>query len=105
MAAPDLTAINNFFTQTVNQFVEPIYNWIWRTNPFISLVPRAEFTPIDGLAPKVVTTTSELPTSYPSWSNLSISDGTNTSCDVTPTAILDGSIGEAVKKFAIWALA
>lgn len=89
---PDLVAINNFFTQSVNQFVEPIYNWIWRTNPFISIVPRAEFTPMDGLIPKVVTTTSELPTEYPNWSNLSLSDGTTTSCDVTATTIQDGTI-------------
>ncbi len=92
MPTPDLSAINNFFTQSVNQFVEPIYNWIWRTNPFISLIPRAEFTPMDGLVPKVVTTTSELPTAYPNWGNLSISDGTADSCDVSPTAILDGTI-------------
>jgi hypothetical protein len=89
---PDLTAINNFFTQSVNQFVEPIYNWIWRTNPFISIVPRAEFTPMDGLIPKVVTTTSELPTDYPDWDNLALSDGTTTSCDVTATTIQDGTI-------------
>lgn len=94
---PDLTNINNFFTQSVNQFVEPIYNWIWRTNPFISLIPRAEFTPMDGLVPKVVTTTSEMPTAYPGdsgsgWGNLAISNGTGSSCDVTPTTINDGTI-------------
>ena len=94
---PDLANINNFFEQAVNQFVEPIYNWIWRTNPFISLIPRAEFTPMDGLVPMVVTTTSDLPTLYPDdagsgWNNLAISDGTGSSCDVTPTQINDGSI-------------
>ncbi len=92
MANPDLASVNNFFTQAVNQFVEPIYNWIWRTNPFISLIPRAEFTPMDGLIPKVVTTTCELPTAYPNWSNLTLSDGTTTGCDVSPTAIVDGTI-------------
>ncbi len=92
MPTPSLDNINNFFTQSVNQFVEPIYNWIWRTNPFISLVPRAEFSPLDGLVPKVVTTTSEMPTEYPDWGNLSISDGTGSSCDVEPTAIVDGTI-------------
>lgn len=90
---PDLTNINNFFTQSVNQFVEPLYNWIWRTNPFISLIPRAEFTPMDGLVPKVVTTTAELPTAYPSWSNLSVSNGTGLAgCGITPTTINDGTI-------------
>jgi len=90
---PSLENINNFFTQSVNQFVEPIYNWIWRTNPFISLIPRAEFSPMDGLIPKVVTTTSELPTEYPDWGNLSLSDGTgNEACNVEPTEIVDGTI-------------
>ncbi len=92
MPTPSLDNLNNFFTQSVNQFVEPIYNWIWRTNPFISLIPRAEFSPMDGLIPKVVTTTSEMPTAYPDWDNLAISDGTGSSCDVTPTAIVDGTI-------------
>jgi hypothetical protein len=95
---PDLANINNFFEQAVNQFVEPIYNWIWRTNPFISLIPRAEFTPMDGLVPMVVTTTSDLPTLYPGdpgsgWSDVTgLSDGTGTPCNVTPTQINDGSI-------------
>ncbi len=92
MPTPSLASLNNFFTQSVNQFVEPIYNKIFRTNPFFPLVPRAEFTPMDGLVPKVVTTTSELPTSYPNWGNLSISDGTADACDISPTSILDGTI-------------
>src|SRR5580692_250089 len=96
-AGPNIPALNNFFEQSVNQFVEPIYNWIWRVNPFISIIPRAEFTPMDGLVPMVVTTTSGLPTLYPDdagsgWNNLAISDGTNSSCSNTPTEIDDGSI-------------
>ena len=92
MATPDLSVINDFFTTSVNQFVEPIYNKIWRTNPFISIIPRAEFTPMDGLVPKVVTTTSAMPTGYPDWSNLALSDGTSDGCDITPTSISDGTI-------------
>ncbi len=94
MANPDLANINNFFAQAKNQFTEPIYNWVWRSNPYVSLFPRAEYDYMDGLVPEVVTTTSELPTSYPD--NLAtlttLSDGTGSTCDMTPTVINDGII-------------
>lgn len=90
---PTLSAVNNLFVQEVNQYQEPIYNWVWRTNPYISLFSRKEFVPTEGLIPKVVTTTSELPTAYPTGlSNLSLSDGTADACDIPPTTILDGYI-------------
>lgn len=92
MSAPELTALNNMMVLAKNQFQEPIYNWSWRTNPYISLFPRSEFQPMDGLTPEVITTTSDLPTAYPSWSGLSISDGTATSCDVDTTTINPGYI-------------
>lgn len=91
--AIDTTTLNNLFAQEVNQYQEPIYNWIWRTNPYISLFTRKMFEPREGLVPKVITTTSELPTSYPTdLSNLTLSDGTTDSCDVPPTTINDGYI-------------
>lgn len=90
---PTLSAVNNLFAQEVNQYQEPIYNWVWRTNPYISLFSRKEFVPTEGLIPKVVTTTSELPTAYPTGlSNLALSDGTADACDIPPTTILDGYI-------------
>ncbi len=90
----DCDTINNLFVQEINQYQQPIYNWVWRTNPYISLFTRREFELRDGLQPKVVTTTSQLPTSYPTnLSNITLSDGTgDSSCDVTPTTILDGYI-------------
>jgi len=89
----DLEAVNNLFAQEVNQYQEPIYNWIWRTNPYIALFQRKEFVPTEGLIPKVITTTSELPTSYPTdLDNLALSDGTADACDIPPTTILDGYI-------------
>jgi hypothetical protein len=90
---PDVNTINNLFQQVINQFQEPIYNRIFRTNPYMTLVPRAEFTEMDGLQPQVVTSTSDLPTSYPTnLANLTLSNGTSDSCDVTPGTIVDGNI-------------
>lgn len=93
MSAPDLSDLNNLMVQAKNQFQEPIYNWVWRVNPYISLFDRQEFEPMDGLVPEVVTTTSELPTAYPfNLSNLTISDGTGSSCDVDATIVNPGYI-------------
>lgn len=84
-------AVNNLFAQVVNNFQDPIYNWIWRTNPFISMVPRREFVAMDGLVPKVLTSTSTLPSSYPDdLANLSLSDGTTDACDPETDVIYDG---------------
>lgn len=89
----DVDVVNNVFAQYVNQYQEPIYNWVWRTNPYISLFTRREYQLSDGLQPKVLTSTSELPTSYPTdLANLALSDGTADACDVPPTTIRDGYI-------------
>lgn len=90
---PDLVDINNFFIQSINQFQMPIYNWVWITNPYISLFNRAEFEPLEGLIPQVNTTTAEQPTAYPfNLANLELGDGTGTSCNVTPDTINYGYI-------------
>lgn len=88
MSTPSFDALNNLMVQAVNQFQQPIYNWVWITNPYISLFQRREFDPMDGLIPKVVTTSAALPTSYPDWPNLALSNGTGGgACDVSPTTI------------------
>lgn len=90
---PSLENINNFFIQSINQFQEPIYNWVWITNPYISLFNRAEFEPLEGLIPQVNTTTAEQPTAYPfDLANLEIGDGTGSSCDVDADIINYGYI-------------
>lgn len=90
---PGLENINNFFIQAINQFQEPIYNWVWVTNPFISMFARKEFEPMEGLIPQVNTTTAEQPTAYPfDLANLTLSDGTGSSCDVDPETINYGYI-------------
>lgn len=90
---PSLENINNFFIQSINQFQEPIYNWVWITNPYISLFNRAEFEPLEGLIPQVNTTTAEQPTAYPfNLADLEIGDGTGSSCDVDADIINYGYI-------------
>jgi hypothetical protein len=97
MSAPDFTDLNNLMVTAKNLFQEPIYNWTWRTNPYISMFTRREFEPMDGLVPEVVTTTSELPTSYPdALSNLTLSDGTGSdACDIDATVIQPGYISRS----------
>lgn len=90
--AVDCGVINNLFAQVINNFQDPIYNWVWRTNPYMGMVPRREFVAADGLSPKVLTTTSSLPTSYPTdLGTITLSDGTgDSSCDVDSGIIQDG---------------
>lgn len=92
-----LDTINNYFATAKNQFTLPIYNWIWRTNPFIGMIPRSLFNYEDGLTPEVNTSTSELPTSYPdSLSALALSNGTgNSACVADCTTVLDGYINRS----------
>ncbi len=85
--------LNNLFNTVINQYQEPIYFQNFRQNPYLTLIPRSEFVNTDGLQPKVVTGTFELPTAYPtSLPNLALTDGTGDTCDITATTILDGSI-------------
>lgn len=90
----NLDTLNNFFAVAKNQFTLPIYNWIWRTNPWVSLIPRSMFDYQDGLIPEVNTSTAELPTSYPdNLPNVTLSNGTgNGACVTDPLVVLDGYI-------------
>jgi len=89
----DLTNINNAMVVSINQYQLPLYNWVWRTNPYVSLFSRREFVTQDGLTPQVVTTTGELPTGYPtSLPSIALSNGTGSSCDVAATTVNSGHI-------------
>jgi len=93
-----LDTINDYFAQAKNQFTLPLYNWIWRTNPWISIIPRSMFEYQDGLIPEVNTSTSELPTDYPDLSNVTLSNGTgNGACVSSPTTVLDGYINRSYR--------
>lgn len=90
----NLDTINQFFATVKNQFTAPIYNWTWRKNPWLTIVPRSMYDTQDGLTPEVNTSTSELPTSYPdSLGSVAVSNGTgNSACVATCTTVLDGYI-------------
>ena len=91
--ALDLANLQNQFLQSKNLFQDPIYQWVWRTNPFISLFDRKEFNEQDGLVPEVVTTTGELPTSYPDLGNLTVSNGSGSAaCDIEAAEVRFGNI-------------
>ncbi len=105
MSVLGLSTLNNFFAVAKNQFTQPIYNWIWQTNPYVSLVPRSEFDYKDGLTPQVNTTTAELPSAYPfSLSAVTLSNGTGeAACVTTPTIVNDGYINRSFQlQFDSW---
>lgn len=85
--------INNYFAAARNQFAEPIYQKLFRRNPFMGIIPRSMYDYSDGLQPTALTSTNELPTAYPdSLTVLSgLSNGSSTSCDVPTTVINDGN--------------
>lgn len=88
------TAINDYFAQFRNQFADPIFQKLFRENPFMSLIPRTMYTDSDGLQPTALTSTTELPTAYPDSLAVlgSLSNGTSTSCDIATTVINDGTL-------------
>lgn len=93
-----LDTTNNFFALAKNQFTTPIYNWIWQTNPFISMIRRSMFNYQDGVNPQSNTSTAELPTSYPdNLSSVAISNGSgDLGCALNPTTVNDGYINRTM---------
>lgn len=87
-----LDTTNQFFATAKNQFNDPLYNWIWLRNPYWDIYPRSMYDYMDGLVPEVLTTTTELPESYPfDLSNVVLSNGTgNGACVATPRTINSG---------------
>jgi len=92
MSAPDLTAINNYFAQRPSIFHKNMYARFWRSNPFASLFPRAEFDMSEGRIPTIITATHELPTGYPTTAlSPGIGDGTgDKGCDVPAVTVGHG---------------
>lgn len=89
-----LDTLNNFMAQAKNQFTDPIYSWEFRHNPYFTVVPRSFYNYQDGITPEVLTSTFELPTSYPdSLSSVGVSTGTgNSACATDCATVLDGYI-------------
>lgn len=83
--------LNTFIPQVINQYQEPFYNKMLRASPIMNLVPRRTYDNSDGLAPIVITTTSSLPTAYPTMGSLARSNGTGSAaCDVDATKVQQG---------------
>ena len=93
--------INTYFSERRNQFHKTVYQKLWRSNPFRTLVPMSAFDLSEGRTPTVRTLTHELPTSYPSaLSEVVMSTGTgNAQCQPTPTTIKPGELQRTFKLF------
>lgn len=105
MSVLGLSVLNDFFARAKNQFTTPIYNWVWQTDPHVSLIPRSSFDYQDGLVPQVNTSTAELPTSYPdNLAHVGLSNGTGESACVTvPSIVNDGYINRSFQlEFDAW---
>jgi hypothetical protein len=92
MSAPSLADINNVFATRKNQFQKNIYSRFWRTNPLATLFTRRMFDMPSGRIPEVISSTHELPTSYPfNLPKLTLSSGTgDPACDVPAGLIRSG---------------
>ncbi len=86
--------VDNYFVERRNQFHKTVYQKLFRSNPFRTLVPMSAFDLDEGRTPTVRTVTHELPTSYPTaLTAVGVSNATgNPSCNPTPTAIKRGEI-------------
>jgi len=86
------TDLSNYIPVAINQYQEPFYNKVIAESRIMNLIPRREFKNSDGLNPVVITTTAELPTSYPTGlANLALSNGSGSgACDISGTLIRHG---------------
>jgi hypothetical protein len=93
--------INNYFTERRNQFHKTVYQKLFRSNPFRTLVPMSAFDLTEGRTPTVRTLTHELPSSYPSsLTEITVSNGTgNANCQPTATTIKRGEIQRTFKLY------
>ena len=86
------------FHNLIDQYDKFIFRNFYRRDPFISLIPRKEFDTGQGLTPKVITHTGELPTAYmditpgtgDDMAGVNITDGPGTSGDVVATRVQTG---------------
>ncbi len=86
--------INDYFVERRNQFHKTVYQKLFRSNPFKTLVPMSAFDLTEGRTPTVRALTHELPDGYPtSLTEISVSNGTgNPQCNPTATTIKRGEI-------------
>lgn len=93
--------INNYFVERRNQFHKTVYQKLFRSNPFRTLVPMSAFDLTEGRQPTVRTLTHELPSAYPSsLTEITVSSGTgNANCNPTSTTIKRGEIQRTFKLY------
>ena len=93
--------INDYFVERRNQFHKTVYQKLFRSNPFKTLVPMSAFDLSEGRQPTVRTLTHELPTAYPSsLTEITVSNGTgNPQCNPTATTIKRGEIQRTFKLY------
>ena len=86
--------ISNYFVERRNQFHKTVYQKLFRSNPFKTLVPMSAFDLSEGRQPTVRTLTHELPTAYPTaLTEIAVSTGTgNANCSPSTTVIKRGEI-------------
>jgi hypothetical protein len=93
--------LNNYFVERRNQFHKSVYQKLFRSNPFKTLVPMSAFDLSEGRTPTVRTLTHELPSGYPTaMTEITVSNGTsNPNCNPTSTTIKRGEIQRTFKMF------
>ena len=93
--------LNNYFVERRNQFHKTVYQKLFRSNPFRTLVPMSAFDLSEGRTPTVRTLTHELPSAYPtSLTEVALSTGTgNPSCNPDSTLIQRGEIQRTFKLY------
>jgi hypothetical protein len=96
--------INNYFVERRNQFHKTVYQKLFRTNPFKTLVPMSGFDLTEGRTPTVRTLTHELPTGYPSsLTEVTLNDGTGQEQCTQPATTIKR--GEKQRTFALYSTA
>ena len=93
-----MATASSAFHNLIDQYDPFILRNFYRRDPFISMIPRTEFDTGQGLTPKVITHTGELPTSYmdihpgtaDDMATLNITDGPGSSGDVVATRVQTG---------------
>jgi len=93
--------INDYFVERRNQFHKTVYQKLFRSNPFKTLVPMSAFDLSEGRQPTVRTLTHQLPSAYPtSMTEITVSNGTgNANCNPSSTTIQRGEIQRTFKLY------
>jgi hypothetical protein len=93
-------SLNSFFVKYPDNFVDPIYNLIYRRDPYYPLIKRAKWDFSKGVNQTVVRTHSELPTGY-DFNLASVTPantGSKSACDITAVEI---KAGHSERAFAL----